>query len=77
VVIDDALRIAGGAGRVIEADRVPFVGWRPPGEVGIAAFDEPLVVDRAQRRPAGLGEIVVDVAFLPKQVIGLRPTSFD
>ena len=36
VVIDDALRIAGGAGGVIERDRVPFVVRHRPGEVGIA-----------------------------------------
>ena len=36
MMIDDALGIAGGAGGIIERDRVPFVGRHQPGEIGIA-----------------------------------------
>ena len=47
VVIDHALGIAGGAGGVVERDRVPLVARHLPGEVGIAVLDEILVFDRA------------------------------
>ena len=62
VVIDDALRIAGGAGGVVEADRVPFVVGHLPGEGGIAAFEQLLVVDGAEPLAgAGIfGVVVVD-----------------
>jgi hypothetical protein len=48
VVIDDALRVSGGAGRVVEADRVPLVGWHLPGEIGIALLEKRLVLDGSQ-----------------------------
>jgi hypothetical protein len=52
MVIDDALRIAGGSRCVIERDRIPFVGRTTPGKVGAAAGDELLVLlaYRADRR---------------------------
>ncbi len=46
---DDALGIAGGAGGVVERDRVPFVVRHLPREIGIAAGEKLLVVDLAQR----------------------------
>ena len=48
VVIDHALGIAGGAGRVVQRDRVPFVARHLPGERRIAVLDEILVFDLAQ-----------------------------
>ena len=60
VVIDHALRIAGGAGGVVEADGVPLVVRHVPGVVGIAAGDELLVFDLAQPLAgAGIFRIVV------------------
>ena len=53
MVIDDALRIAGRAGRVVERDRIPFVGGRLPCEIGIALCDERLVIRFAQQVSAG------------------------
>ena len=48
VMVDDALRIAGGAGRVVERDRVPLVRRVLPRVLGIAVGDERLVVDGAE-----------------------------
>ena len=48
VVVDDALRIAGGAGGVVQRDRVPLVGRRLPGELRVALGEERLVVDVAE-----------------------------
>ena len=47
MVIDDALGIAGGAGRVVERDRVPFVVRHQPGEILIALAQKILVFDAA------------------------------
>jgi hypothetical protein len=38
VVIDHALRIAGGARGVVERDRLPLVLRPAPGEFGVAVF---------------------------------------
>ena len=57
VVVDDALGIAGGARGVVERDRVPFVVGHRPGEIGIAAGEELLVVDRAERLAFRIGRI--------------------
>ncbi len=60
MVIDHALRIAGGARGVVERDRVPFVVRHLPGEVGIALRDEVLVFDVAEPLAgAGIFRIVV------------------
>ena len=67
MVVDDALRIAGGARGVVERDRVPFVVGHRPVEAGIAAGEEFLVVERADpralrmRRVRGVvGVVIVD-----------------
>ena len=62
VMIDDALGIAGGAGRVVEADRVPLVVGHLPGEGGIAAFEKCFVLESAEPLAgAGIfGIVVVD-----------------
>ena len=48
VMVDHALRIAGGAGRVVERDRIPLVRRMLPRERRIAAGDERFVVDGAE-----------------------------
>ncbi len=48
MVIDDALRIAGGAGRVVERDRIPLVGRGLPRVCSVAIGDECVVVGRAE-----------------------------
>ena len=53
MVVDDALRIAGGARRVVERDRLPLVGGWRPGGARIAAGEELLVLDVAQPLAAG------------------------
>src|SRR5262249_13360056 len=60
VVIDHALRIAGGAGGIVERDRVPLVVGHFPGEVRIARREKILVVDAAQplARPGQPGAVV-------------------
>ncbi len=62
VVIDDALGVAGGARRVVERDRVPFVVGHFPREARIAGGDEVLVFERAERlaRAGELGIVVID-----------------
>src|SRR5262249_27854614 len=47
VVIDDPFGVAGGAGRVVERDRVPLIVGHLPGEIRIAVVDEVFVFDRA------------------------------
>ena len=62
VMVDDALRIARGAGCVVERDGVPFVGWHPPDELGVAGGEHRLVVV-GRKLLAGLrklGVVVVD-----------------
>ena len=61
VVIDHALRIAGGARGVVERDRAALVGWRRPREVRIAAGDEVLVLDLAEPLARPGVERIVDV----------------
>ena len=48
VVIDHALRIAGGARGVVQRDGVPFVVRHRPGKIRIAVLDEILVFDCAE-----------------------------
>ena len=52
VVIDDALGVAGGARRVVQRDRLPFVGGRGPSKVRIAFGQQRLVIGLAQRLSA-------------------------
>ncbi len=52
-MVDDALRVAGGARGVVERDRVPFVLRRELGEIGVALGEEGLVVERAEPLAAG------------------------
>src|SRR5439155_24676246 len=49
VVVDDALRVAGGAGGVVERDRAPFVLRRRPGRRRIALGEKRLVLGAAER----------------------------
>ena len=44
MVVDDALRVAGGAGGVIQRDGVPLVVRQAPGEIGIAFVEEGFVI---------------------------------
>ena len=62
VMIDDAFGVAGGARRVVERDRVPFVVRHFPGVGGVALRDEVLVFDFSQplAGAAILGIVVVD-----------------
>ena len=53
MVVDDAFGIAGGAGGVVERDRVPLVRRVLPFEVRVAAGDELLVVALAESLAAG------------------------
>ena len=48
VVIDDALRIARGAGGIVERDRLPFVGGQFPFVIGIALGQQAFVIGLAQ-----------------------------
>ena len=48
VVVDDAFRIAGRAGRVEQRERVPFIARTRPGERGIAFREQRLVSERAE-----------------------------
>ena len=48
VVVDDALRIAGGAGGVVERDRFPLVRGPAPGELRVALGEQLLIGDLAQ-----------------------------
>ena len=48
MMIDDALGIAGGAGCVIERDRIPLVGRHVPGEIGVAFRDQCFVFEAAE-----------------------------
>ena len=62
MVIDHALRIAGGARRIVQRDRVPFVVRHLPDEIRIAAGEEILILDRAQSfaLAAVLGIVIID-----------------
>ncbi len=60
MVIDDALGIACRAAGVVQADRVPFVGGRLPGEVRVAGLQEGLIGDRADLLALGVGLGVLD-----------------
>ena len=60
MMVDDALRVAGGARGVVERDRLPLVLRHAPAEGRIAAGDERLVVDAGQRL-ARLRELLVVV----------------
>ena len=48
MMIDDALGIAGRAGRVVERNRIPLVARHLPGELGIAFAEKFLVFEAAQ-----------------------------
>ncbi len=61
VVVDHALGIARGPGSVIQADRLPLVRRRAPGELGIALGQEGFVVGLAERVSAFTGQRVIDV----------------
>ncbi|KAF1854083.1 hypothetical protein Lal_00005300 [Lupinus albus] len=58
VVIDDALRVAGGAGGVVQRDGLPFVGRQGPGVLGTDIADEGLVIAVADQLAAAVGRIV-------------------
>ncbi|MNZ77600.1 hypothetical protein D3C78_961480 [compost metagenome] len=47
MVVDDALGVAGGAGGVVEADRLPLVARSLPGEFRVALGQQGLVVEVA------------------------------
>ena len=57
MVVDDALRVAGRARRVVERDGVPFVVRHGPGEVGVAGLHEGFVVERADPLALRVGGI--------------------
>ena len=48
VVVDHTLRIAGGAGCVVEGDGVPLVAGKGPVKIRVARLKKRLVVERAQ-----------------------------
>ena len=58
VMVDDALRVAGGAGCVIQRTGVPFVSGPLPRVFGIAACDEVLVFHGAEERSAVIGGVI-------------------
>ena len=67
MVVDDALRVAGGAGGVIQRDGVPLVVRQAPGEIGIAFVEECFVVLFAE----ALGTRIVGIDDIDDQ--RLRP----
>ena len=58
MMIDDALWVAGGAGGVVQRDRIPFIGRRLPRVFGIAFGEECLVADVAERFPIRVVRII-------------------
>ena len=77
MMIDHALRIAGGAGGVVERDRVPFVVRHQPGEIRIA-FAQKLFVFEAADPLAGAGEfriVVIDDQAASPWRAPARPSS--
>ena len=55
---DDAFRIARGAGRVAERNRVPFVARQRPVELRIAGRQHGLVLDLSDALAAGKRRVV-------------------
>ena len=58
MVVDHALRGAGGAGGVVQRDRIPFVPQGHGLEMGIALLQQCLVVERADQAAGGESGIV-------------------
>ncbi len=58
VVVDDALGLAGGAGGVVERNRLPLVVGQAPVEFRVALAQEVLVLQLAQALAAGTGGVV-------------------
>ena len=75
VMIDHAFRIAGGARRVVERDRVPFVARHFPGVGRIALRDEFLVFDGADPL-AGAGKLLVVIIDDQRLHLGERQRLF-
>ena len=48
MVVDHALRVAGGAGGVVQRDGLPLVGGQRPGELRIALGQQRFIVQRSQ-----------------------------
>src|SRR5205807_5078013 len=76
VAVDDALGVAGGAGRVVERNRVPFVRGYLPAKIGIAAGQELLIFDRAEPL-ARAGELRIVVVDDERLYLGERQRLFD
>ena len=72
VVVDDALRVAGGTRRIVERDRRPFVIGQRPVEIRVAPRNEGLIVQGAERLATGVGLAVVDVDDQDIPAIGLQ-----
>ena len=66
VRVNDALRVARGAGRVIQRNRIPFIGRVRPIEGGITRLDKRFIIEerrlaiRAERRMGKLRIVVFD-----------------
>ena len=58
VVVDDALRVPGGARGVVEGDGAPFVVGTGPFEPRVPLFEERLVLDLADALPARCAGII-------------------
>ncbi|MPL88378.1 hypothetical protein SDC9_34398 [bioreactor metagenome] len=73
VVIDHALRVAGGARGVVQRDRVPFVIGADPAEIGVALGEQFLIADLADlaRRAEGrVGDVDHQQVARPRDVHG-------
>ena len=75
MMINDTLRIAGRAGRVVQRTGVPFVGGPCPVVFRITSGDEILVFDFTQQLAAFVGD-VVDVNY-KGFVVQLLQRTFD
>ena len=59
--VNDALRIAGRTRRVVERDRIPFVGRQIPRVIGIALREKNFIVERADPFPRAVVHRIVNV----------------
>ncbi len=58
VVVDHPLRIAGGAGGIVQRNRIPLIGGQLPGKVRIATSQQRLVLTFPQPLPVDHGRVV-------------------
>ena len=75
MAVDDALRVAGGAGSIVERDGLPFVGRTLPGEIGFLFVEQFVIAELADPFAAPWRSTMSTTRGRPSSILSARSAT--